>query len=91
MELFVQEVQNHIGEIELGDIFYFPLSNKWYIVMVDNKKEFYCLRDLNGVGVLDEYDKHNTLESLRQSLMSMLYTRVIHYPAKEYLLQVVKK
>ena len=92
MDLKIQHIQKEIHEIKLGDMFCVLEGNPHcYIVMKDNKTKFYYLKDLDGLGAFCQYGEHNTLESLRQSIMKISQIKLIHYPAKEYRLELVKK
>ena len=94
MDLTLREVENNIGEIELGDVFYCEKFNGYYIVVRDWTRESYYLQKFNGENYIfynGEYGEYGSLESLRQGIVVNDSFKFIHYPAKEYRLELVKK
>lgn len=92
MDLTLREVQNNIGEIELGDVFYCGKNNEYYIVIMGWWKKTYYLQKLNGDNEMFSYGQYYSLESLRQVILKYDNSlKFVHYPAKEYRLELVKK
>lgn len=91
MDVTLGEVQNNIGEIELGDVVWLEITNCYYIVMKDCETKFYYLKAFNGDAAAEQTGEHTTLESLRMRLVFARGSKLIHYPAKEYRLELVKK
>lgn len=89
MDLTLREVKNNIGEIELGDVLCLG-NDKYYLVSADLNTKFYYLKSFDGL--LTICYESTSLESLRENLINrFITTNFIHYPAKEYRLELVKK
>ena len=92
MDLILKDVQNEIGEIELGDVIYCGRFDDYYIVLRGYMGESYYLQKFNGNNKLFATDEYDSLESLRQAILTNnKLMKLIHYPAKEYRLELVKK
>lgn len=91
MDLLLGEVKNNIGEIESGDVIYCGKFNGYYIVVRDWTRESYYLQKFNGENHIFSNGEYNSLESLRQGIIINDSFKFIHYPAKEYRLELVKK
>lgn len=91
MDLLLQEVKNNIGEIELGDVIYSGKLDAYYIVIYNSDTKSYYLKAFKGYYTIFTYGECDSLESLRDYIVISEGLKFIHYPAKEYRLELVKK
>lgn len=91
MDSLLGEVKNDIGKIELGDVIYCGKLDDYYIVIYDWGEESYYLKSFNGDATMFSYGECDSLESLREYIVISDGLKFVHYPAKEYRLELVKK
>lgn len=91
MDLTLREVKNDIGEIEVGDVIYCEEFDGYYTVVKSWTGKSYYLQKFNGEKVVFSYTEFDSLESLRKAIVVNDSFKFIHYPAKEYCLELVKK
>lgn len=91
LDIIVENVVEELPSIELGDLFMSPEGEVFQFSFVDTKDRHfpYVLANLSGEGV---YNAYNTKNIAIENLCGLIgYSKLTHYPKKDWKLQLKRK